>query len=224
MTIILTSDQKQSSKYYTPNEISIHNSSEDIWVSYLGKVYNLTKLIKDHKNDPLIKPILASAGKDISHWFDGETGDIRTHIDPKTGIKQYYTPHGRFIHIPPNNPSGNWAMDFGKCWWKNPVYELGVLSKKTRNIRIVNTLTSKENIIEVCAEETLDQILERYLPYNSHAGSYTWKYNGKPLDMASTLEDNGLLDDEEDLDGLCMDPEQWLPAIHLYFNDDLTEA
>lgn len=224
MTIILNASQKQSSKYYTPNEVAIHNATADIWVSYLGKVYNLTKLVQENRENELIKPILASAGKDISHWFDSETGDIKTYVDPETGIKQYYTPHGRFIHIPPSHPSSNWAVDFGKVWWKNPIYELGILSKKTRNIRIVNTLTSKENTIEVCAEETLDQILERYLPYNFHAGSYTWKYNGKVLDMSATLEDNGVIDDDEDLDSLGMDTEQWLPAIHLYFNDDLTEA
>ena len=103
-------------------------------------------------------------------------------------------------------------------------YELGILSKKTRNIRIVNTLTSQEHTIEICGEETLNQILERYLPYNKHAGSYTWKYDSKGLDMTGTLEDNGIVDDEEDLDALCIDPEQWTPAIHLYFNDDLTEA
>ena len=42
--------------------------------------------------------------------------------------------------------------------------------------------------------------------------------------MNSTLEDNGMLDDEEDLDGLCMDSDEWTPAIHLFFNDDLTVA
>ena len=62
------------------------------------------------------------------------------------------------------------------------------------------------------------------MPYNKHAGSYTWKYDSKGLDMTGTLEDNGIVDDEEDLDALCIDPEQWTPAIHLYFNDDLTEA
>lgn len=31
-------------KYYTPNEVSIHNTLKDIWVSFLGKVYDLTAL------------------------------------------------------------------------------------------------------------------------------------------------------------------------------------
>ena len=31
-------------KYYTPNEVSIHNTLKDLWVSFLGKVYDLTPL------------------------------------------------------------------------------------------------------------------------------------------------------------------------------------
>lgn len=34
------------SKYYTPNEVSIHNTAKDIWVSFLGKVYDLTPFIE----------------------------------------------------------------------------------------------------------------------------------------------------------------------------------
>ena len=33
--------------------------------------------------------------------------------------------------------------------------------------------------VQVCSEETMNEILQRYLPTNSHAKSYTWKYNGK---------------------------------------------
>ena len=32
------------------------------------------------------------------------------------------------------------------------------------------------------------EILQRYLVYNSHANSYTWKYNGKNLDINQTLQ------------------------------------
>ena len=35
--------------YFTPNEVSLHNTIDDIWVSYLGKVYDLTPLIEEHK-------------------------------------------------------------------------------------------------------------------------------------------------------------------------------
>lgn len=35
-------------KYYTPNEVSIHNTLKDLWVSFLGKVYDLTPLCEKH--------------------------------------------------------------------------------------------------------------------------------------------------------------------------------
>ena len=70
--------------------------------------------------DVLLKPILNSAGKDISNWFDKKTGNVRTkillftkkisrrsillqlrtHIDPVTNCRVAYTPQGRFIHVP----------------------------------------------------------------------------------------------------------------------------
>ena len=31
-------------KYFTPNEVSVHNTLKDLWVSFLGKVYDLTPL------------------------------------------------------------------------------------------------------------------------------------------------------------------------------------
>jgi cytochrome b involved in lipid metabolism len=32
-------------RYYTPAEVAIHNRENDCWLSWLGKVYNLTELI-----------------------------------------------------------------------------------------------------------------------------------------------------------------------------------
>ena len=38
---------------------------------------------------------------------------------------------------------------------------IGALSQKTRKIRIVNVLTQQENILEVCSEEAMREILDR---------------------------------------------------------------
>jgi len=211
-------------KYYTPNEVAIHNTPDDMWVSFLGKVYNLTPLCEKYKGDVLLKPILQAGGNDISHWFNPKTKDIRTHIDPQTGCTIPYTPHGRFIHIPPPHPSGEWANDFGRPWWKDDSYCIGILSSKTRFIKIINTLTSQEQVLEVCSEETMNEILTRYVTYNAHAASYTWKYDGNNLDMDKTLEENQIPDEDEEFYELSMNDDQYLQAIHLYFNDDLTEA
>ena len=70
----------------------------------------------------------------------------------------------------------------------------------------------------------MEEILQRYLKYNAHAASYTWKHDGIGLKMTSTLKENGIDDEDEDFYELGMDSDMWTPAIHLYFNDDLTEA
>lgn len=38
-------------RYYTPKEVAAHNAPGDCWVSYLGKVYNLTSLCKEHTGE-----------------------------------------------------------------------------------------------------------------------------------------------------------------------------
>ena len=38
------------------------------------------------------------------------------------------------------------------------------------------------------------EIFDRYLLYNDHAASYTWKILGRPLDMDLNLEDNRVED------------------------------
>eukprot|EP00106_Octopus_bimaculoides_P010780 XP_014778222.1 PREDICTED: cytochrome b5 domain-containing protein 1-like [Octopus bimaculoides] len=172
----------------------------------------------------LLKPILDVGGTDISHWFDKITHDVRRYVDPETHCLIPYCPNGRFLHIPPPYPESSWANDFGCPWWKNENFLVGFLSQKTCRIKIVNSLTSQEQIIEVCSEEQIQDILERYLPYNAHAASYTWKYQGKNLNMMKTLEENGIKDFDEEFYQLRMDENAYLQTIHLYFNDDLTVA
>ncbi|XP_072904832.1 cytochrome b5 domain-containing protein 1 [Hemitrygon akajei] len=211
------------SRYYSPNEVAVHNTVDDLWVSYLGRVYDLTPLAQEFQGDVLLKPIIEAAGQDISHWFDEEREDIRIEIDQLTNCKKYHTPRGRFIHIPPPMPQSNWFNNFGTPWWKDPKYEVGILSEKTRYIRIINTLTAQEQVLEVCSEETINEILERYLMYNAHAASYTWKYDGVKLDMDETLEENGIVDEDEMFYELQMEPDNYRQPILLYLNDDLTE-
>ncbi|GAB1602139.1 cytochrome b5 domain-containing protein 1-like [Argonauta hians] len=215
---------KPGLRYFTPKEIAPHNFPDDLWVSYMGKVYDFTELCVKEKGNPLLKPIIDVGGTDISHWFDEITCDIRKYVDPETHCLIPYCPNGRFLHIPPPYPDSSWANDFGCPWWSDAQYMVGFLTKKTRLINIVNVLTSQEQIIEVCSEESIQDILERYLPFNAHAASYTWKYNGSTLNMSATLEQNGIVDFDEDFYQLRMNETEYLQTIHLYFNDDLTVA
>ncbi len=59
---------------------------------------------------------------------------------------------------------------------------------------------------------------------NEHAESYTWKRLQRPLDMELTLAENDIPDETNDYISLDIDPEEYIPAIHIYYNDDLTEA
>ena len=130
---------------------------------------------------------------------------------------------GRFLHVPPAEPNSDWNPDFQSPWWQDEAkYVIGSLTKRTRLIRVINTLTKHDDIIEVASEESLNEILDRYLDINVHAASYTWKRLGKVLDMALNLERNGIHDEREELLELGMQPDDYIPAIHLYFNDDLT--
>ena len=83
--------------------------------------------------------------------------------------------------------------------------------------------SGQSDLIECCGEEILEEIRTRYRRYNKHASSYTWKRLGRVLDMTLTLEENGIPDETEEFAVLNMNAEEYIPAIHIYFNDDLTE-
>ncbi len=78
----------------------------------------------------------------------------------------------------------------------------------------------------MCSEETLNEIQHRYLVFNQHARSYTWKHHGAVLDMTKTLEANGIADLSEQLRALALDDDDdtHIPCVELYYNDDLTVA
>jgi len=150
------------------------------------------------------------------------------HIDEETGLNIPYTPQGRFIHVPPRDPTTAWKRDFDVPWWQDSEFVIGAVTEKTRKVRVVNTLTHQEHVVEVGAEETIAEIGSRFLGYNAHAGSYTWKaLKGgvfAPIDMDMTLEENGVVDEDEEFEALYMDSDAYLPTLHLYYNDDLTSA
>jgi len=133
--------------------------------------------------------MIEQAGNDVTEWFDHLTGDVKYHVDPETNLTVPYTPMGRFMHVPPKDPTSDWKNDFGTPWWRDEQFLIGRLSKSTRLVRIVNVLTKQEKLLEVCAEETLSEILDRYLAWNKHAGSYTSVCcaNGMVLDFAPVL-------------------------------------
>ena len=119
-------------KYFTPEEISIHNCAEDCWVIIYDNVFDLTLLIEGNPGD-LIQPLLKNAGMSISHWFNKSTGEVKTYVDPEKNISMPYLPEGRFLHVPPENPTPWSTLDFIKPWWKDEQYIVG----KVHNLLII---------------------------------------------------------------------------------------
>jgi hypothetical protein len=212
-----------SRRCYIPADVEQHSTAVDCWVSYFHKVYDLSPLLLQHKGDPLCTPIIQAAGTDITHWFDPATHDPKTFLDPASNLKVVWCPQGRFLHVPPVEPDAAFDNSFDVQWWRDDSrYCIGTLTKKVRKIRLINMLSKQDDILQVASEETLNEILDRYLPLNDHAASYTWKRLGRPLDMELTLEENEIKDETEEFILLNLDPESYIPAIHLYYNDDLT--
>lgn len=230
--------------------MAAHSFPDDCWVSFHGNVYDLTKLVADNEG-PLVQPLVKVAGTDISHWFeaaslrapDGEKAkkdvNIKMHIDPVTNLRRPYVPMGRFLHVAPAEPVGDWDTSSSTPWWKDESYVVGKLSSTMRKIRLKNVLTGLEHLMEVPSEETIAEIRERYLEYNWHAGSYTWKVLRRAeaeegggrgelsfveLDLDKTLQENGVTDEAEDFEELSIPSDYFIPVIHLYYTDDLTVA
>lgn len=49
---------KKRPRFFTPTEVAAHNTAEDLWVSFLGKVYCLTPLLKQHEGEVIIIVII----------------------------------------------------------------------------------------------------------------------------------------------------------------------
>ncbi|KAJ9444699.1 cytochrome b5 domain containing 1 [Diplonema papillatum] len=215
-----------ATRYFTPNEVRRHNTEDDCWVSLLGKVLDLTPLIAQYKGAASM-PIVRSAGTDISNWIDKSKTppDIHRCTDMNTGLQNYYHPDGRFIHVPSLAVDSSIDHGYEVPWWQDESYVIGFLTKKPRLVRIINTLNHHETTLEVCSEEALADIQKRYIDINAHAGSYTWKRQeeeSRELDMAKTLEENDIFDETDEFEKLGLPEDYYTPAIHLYFNDDLT--
>lgn len=84
--------------------------------------------------------IIAYAGKDVSHWFNGD--DWIKYIHPIVGSKTRYMRHGQG-HRQPVVPSTRWRP-IESPWWIDEKLVIGRATAKTRPIRITNTLTGEK--------------------------------------------------------------------------------
>ncbi|ENN70310.1 hypothetical protein D910_10071 [Dendroctonus ponderosae] len=159
---------------FAPFEVVVHNTPQDCWVSFLGKVLDVSPLIEKYNGQKCIKPLLAMAGKDISHWFDEKTQDIQHHIHPETGVRVPYCPHGAIPDVQVEVPAACWKPLDRPPWWQDEQY-------LDKNIDMSKTL--EENGI---ADER-DKFTELGLPQNFYIPSIFLYYND---DLKWALEDD----------------------------------
>ncbi|XP_056629870.1 cytochrome b5 domain-containing protein 1 [Diorhabda sublineata] len=209
--------------YFAPFEVVVHNTYDDCWVSFLGKVFDITPIIERHMKEKCVQSLLALAGKDISYWFDESTGDIQYYVHPETGCYIPYCPHGPIPDVSLEVPVTDWKPLDRPPWWMDDQYQVGLLTKRVRPIRIINMVCPfyKEVLINVCCEDTFYRIQERYNLFNSDADSYTWRYMGKNLNMNKTMEENNIPDERDNFTDLGLPQNYYVPSVFLYYNDDL---
>ncbi|KAG8236761.1 hypothetical protein J437_LFUL015826, partial [Ladona fulva] len=140
------SEKTTLASYFTPYEVALHNSKDDLWVSYLGRVYDLTSLVKEFYGLDAIKPIVAHSGKDITEWF--QSSEVEEHIHPVTFCRTPCRFHGGLLHTGPVAPCVFWKPINKVPWWKNSNYMVGHMTECSRRVRIVNVLTDHVDIIQ----------------------------------------------------------------------------
>jgi hypothetical protein len=176
------------------------------------------------------RSVLAGAGLSAAAQALAEL-ELKWFVDPATGLRAPYCAEGAFVHVPRIAPSTQQDVaELALPWWRDARFVAGRLTARARRVRVVNSLTSHEHVIEMGVENTVEDLQARYLEHNAHCGSYSWKalVHGafRPLDVHKTLEENGVLDDAEELDKLGMDADapDFLIDLIIAFNDDLTVA
>lgn len=51
--------KEKRNRYITPREVSMHNRVNDCWVSFLGRVYDITAVVSKEEDAELALPIIS---------------------------------------------------------------------------------------------------------------------------------------------------------------------
>ncbi|KAK2854036.1 hypothetical protein Q5P01_006697 [Channa striata] len=71
-------------KYYTFEEIRVHNLSNDTWIVIHDKVYDITRFLEEHPGGEEV--LLEQAGADATESFE----DVGHSTDAREMLQQYY--------------------------------------------------------------------------------------------------------------------------------------
>lgn len=198
---------KSSDTYFTRDEVVIHNTRNDFWVSVNRSVFDLSDFFRKRadsitdvsfhnfllfrrifiQNFQNLLLLLQFGGKDLSWAFN-------KHGEPLTRTNQNCQSVPLF---PPVNEKSDENSDF---WWKDSSYIIGKVTCLERHVRIINTLTRKIITLSICEEDSIEMIQEKFSQkFNRDARNYVWRKSSS-LDKRSgrlfpgkTLTQNGIL-------------------------------
>ncbi|XP_059475523.1 cytochrome b5 domain-containing protein 1 isoform X1 [Neocloeon triangulifer] len=204
-------------KFFMEKEVAEHSRSSDLWLVVFGRVLDVTPLVHAVGPDAEeMRPILRFAGQDVSHWFDPHTQEFLRYTDVASGQRLPFDLHG----VPPH------VLDdtMEPVWWRDERLQVGQVTKKQRTIRIINTLTGKTTNIDCCAEDTCEEIKRRYEALGLIVSGYAWicSLSGQELDPDKILEENGIIDESDLFERLCLPVDLHTPSILLVYRDTLT--
>eukprot|EP00076_Gallus_gallus_P029641 XP_015153815.1 cytochrome b5 domain-containing protein 1 [Gallus gallus] len=193
-------------------------------LSALGRVYDLGPLLRERRGDVTLAPLLGAVGTDVSHCFDPESGDPLPRVEPRTGQTGSRYPLGTPGSSQSLTPRSDGAPPLDAAWWRDPRLQVGRLTAAPRLLRLCNTLTGQNCVVEVCGEEPVGEALWRAKAWKEQLERYTACYGGVPLRLHLSLEQNGIPDSTSELRSLRLDPKDFIPTVLLYFNDDAGNA
>merc|ERR1719310_581429 len=114
----MTAENEDSKPFFLPIQISEHHHENDLWVTVFNRVLDLSRLVAKYRSThyELLKPLILRAGEDVSHWFDKNTHQPKTFIDPNLACKRYVCPDGRFLGVPSHLPEST-RNAVNEVWW-----------------------------------------------------------------------------------------------------------
>jgi len=101
-------------KYYTREDIRVHNMSSDTWLIIHDKVYDITSFLEEHPGGEEV--LLEQGGADATESFE----DVGHSTDAREMLQQYFIGElcmgdrkkedGKEAHVTNSGKSSSWAM------------------------------------------------------------------------------------------------------------------
>lgn len=200
-------------KYFLKDEVVVHKCVHNFWIIIYGKILDLTSFLETRTSSMTksLELLLQYGGKDLSHFFDKETGKPIMRMTASGNMVPIFPP---VLEKSDSDYFGNRHL----YWWNDPMYVIGQITSQPRKIRIINTLLATTQKMVVCEEDTIKDIQMKYRVYNWNYENYHWrKYDAERdvylgLCIERTLSENGLLLQE------YKDPHT--PSLWLFFKEE----